>query len=312
MQVGIGVCIGISMGKGQDQMDLLQMNLMEAMQQRHAVRAYTDQPVDDSICQSLQSSIDDLNARSGLHMQMVCGVDDAFLGLPTHYGRFTGVHNAIALIGKPGVDTVGTVNDGAADAGAVDRATIDVASQSPAVNGGSTRSTQGWDKSNAQDIAATDPAEIALQEAVGYYGELVVLHALQLGLATSWAVLDNAHAVHNPWWQAQTDEQVIWFIAFGYPARVLTRRRTKPIEELCQLPQGMSIEDAPQWFLQGMHAAMVAPTSLGQQPFMFTLHADGTVSAQATEGLFAHVGLGCAVCHFEIASGVTPTTALNV
>ena len=281
------------MGKEHDQMGLLQMSLMEAMQQRHAVRAYTDQPVDDSVCQSLQSLIDDLNAQSGLHMQMVCGVDDAFLGLPTHYGRFTGVHNAIALIGKPKVSAV------------------DATSQSPAVNGGSTRSTQGWDKSNAQDIAATDPAEIALQETVGYYGERVVLHAVQLGLATSWAVLDNAHAVSNPWWQAQADEQVIWFIAFGYPARVLTRRRTKPIEELCQLPQGMSIEDAPQWFLQGMHAAMVAPTSLSQQPFKFILHVDETVSAQATEGLFAHVGLGCAVCHFEIASGVTPATALN-
>ncbi len=46
---------------------------------------------------------------------MATGLDDAFLGLKTHYGRFTGVHNAIALIGR--VVRVGasdgTVPDGA-------------------------------------------------------------------------------------------------------------------------------------------------------------------------------------------------------
>lgn len=74
------------------------MNLLEAMEQRHAIRAYTDEPVDQAILDILRAEIDACNQESGLHIQMAAGLDDAFLGLKTHYGRFTGVHNAIALI----------------------------------------------------------------------------------------------------------------------------------------------------------------------------------------------------------------------
>ena len=91
------------------------MNLLEAMEQRPAIRAYTDEPVDQAILDILRAEIDACNQESGLHIQMAAGLDDAFLGLKTHYGRFTGVHNAIALIGR--VVRVGasdgTVPDGA-------------------------------------------------------------------------------------------------------------------------------------------------------------------------------------------------------
>lgn len=278
------------------------MNLLEAMEQRHAIRAYTDEPVDQAILDILRAEIDACNQESGLHIQMTTGLDDAFLGLKTHYGRFTGVHNAIALIGRP-------VRDGAADGhGAAGTNEHDAATEtatgtadpSVAVDTIPDGAAAAWHKAAVADEAATDPGEIALQERVGYYGERLALRAVQLGLETSWAVLDDADAAEHPWWCLHPGEKIVWVLAFGHGARPGGRRRSKPIEELCRMPDGMAM---PDWFRAGMEAAMLAPTSLSQQPFLFTLHEDGTVSVEATEGLFAHVGLGCAKYHFEVGAG---------
>ena len=275
------------------------MNLLEAMEQRHAIRAYTDEPVDQAILDILRAEIDACNQESGLHIQMTAGLDDAFLGLKTHYGRFTGVHNAIALIGR--AERGGAADDAMVDAGGYDTATEPAAgvaeSGSAAIATPNNAATAAWHKSTAVDEAATDPSEIALQERVGYYGERVALRAVQLGLETSWAVLDDADTAEHPWWCLYPGEKIVWVLAFGHGARPGGRRRSKPIEELCRIPDGMAM---PDWFRAGMEAAMLAPTSLSQQPFLFTLHKDGTVSAEAMEGLFAHVGLGCAKYHFEV------------
>ena len=267
------------------------MNLLEAMEQRHAIRAYTDEPVNPSTLSILQAEIDACNQESGLHIQMATGLDDAFLGLKTHYGRFTGVHNAIALIGR--VVRVGasdgTVPDGATAGVRGHDATTETAT-GLAGAGKMTDTTQNgmttaWHKATASDESATDPGEIALQEQVGYYGERLALRAVQLGLETSWAVLDDADTAEHPWWCLHPGEKIVWMLAFGHGARPGGRRRSKPIEELCRIPDGMAM---PDWFRAGMEAAMLAPTSLSQQPFLFTLHKDGTVSAEAMEGLFAH------------------------
>ena len=270
------------------------MNLLEAMEQRHAIRAYTEEPVDPSTLSILQAEIDACNQESGLHIQMAAGLDDAFLGLKTHYGRFTGVHNAIALIGRPVRDGAASKHDAATETAtgtAEPGATTDTMPNGAAA---------AWHKAAAADEAATDPGEIALQERVGYYGERLALRAVQLGLETSWAVLDDADAAEHPWWCLHPGEKIVWVLAFGHGARPGGRRRSKPIEELCRIPDGMAM---PDWFRAGMEAAMLAPTSLSQQPFLFTLYEDGTVSAEATEGLFAHVGLGCAKYHFEVGAG---------
>ena len=278
------------------------MNLLEAMEQRHAIRAYTDEPVDQAILDILRAEIDACNQESGLHIQMAAGLDDALLGLKTHYGRFTGVHNAIALIGR--AERGGAADDAMVDAGGHDTATEPAAgvaeSGSAAIATPNNAATAAWHKSTAVDEAATDAGEITLQERVGYYGERLALRAVQLGLETSWAVLDDADTAEHPWWCLHPGEKIVWVLTFGHGARPGGRRRSKPIEELCRIPDGMTM---PDWFRAGMEAAMLAPTSLSQQPFLFTLHKDGTVSAEAMEGLFAHVGLGCAKYHFEVGAG---------
>ncbi|PLS24511.1 nitroreductase [Bifidobacterium imperatoris] len=80
------------------------MNLLEAMKERHAVRNFTDEPLTAEHIRSLSGSIAELNAAHGLNIQLIHNVDDAFGGCPTHYGRFSGVHNLVALIGADDAD----------------------------------------------------------------------------------------------------------------------------------------------------------------------------------------------------------------
>lgn len=80
------------------------MEILEAMQARHSVRSYLDKKIPEEIISALQSEIDRCNREGDLHIQMVIDEPKAFDGMMAHYGKFTGVQNYIALIGKKSGD----------------------------------------------------------------------------------------------------------------------------------------------------------------------------------------------------------------
>lgn len=80
------------------------MTLMEAMQARHSVRQYREEALRREDAALLREEIEACNAESGLHIQLVCGEPKAFSGLLARYGKFSGVTNYIALVGKKGPD----------------------------------------------------------------------------------------------------------------------------------------------------------------------------------------------------------------
>ena len=80
------------------------MTLMEAMQARHSVRQYREEALRKEDAALLREEIETCNAESGLHIQLVCGEPKAFSGLLARYGKFSGVTNYIALVGKKGPD----------------------------------------------------------------------------------------------------------------------------------------------------------------------------------------------------------------
>ena len=59
---------------------------------------------------------------------------------------------------------------------------------------------------------------------------------------------------------------------------------------------------APDWFQDGIRAALLAPTALNQQKFKFILRGD-TVAAKAGMGFYTKVDLGIAKYHFELGAG---------
>ena len=76
-------------------------DIITAMENRHAVRAYDpEKNIPKEITDMLREKIDLLNAESGLHIQLVTDEPKAFDSFMAHYGKFSGVTDYIALIGR--------------------------------------------------------------------------------------------------------------------------------------------------------------------------------------------------------------------
>ena len=80
------------------------MDLLQAMKERHSVRSYDEKSIEAGTVEKLRSFIKECNKESGLHMQLVLDEPHAFEGFMAHYGKFSGVRNYIALIGRKGND----------------------------------------------------------------------------------------------------------------------------------------------------------------------------------------------------------------
>ena len=77
---------------------------MEAIQARHSVRHYKDMPIPQEIIDRLQAEINACKREGNLHIQLVTGEVKAFDGFMAHYGKFNGVQNYIALVGRKSTD----------------------------------------------------------------------------------------------------------------------------------------------------------------------------------------------------------------
>lgn len=76
------------------------MEIMEVISSRHSVRKYKNLPLSPAIIDELNDFIKEINQESGLHIQLVTNEPKAFDSFMAHYGKFSGVTNYVALIGK--------------------------------------------------------------------------------------------------------------------------------------------------------------------------------------------------------------------
>ena len=76
------------------------MEILEIMQRRHSVRQYTDRPIEPEKRAVLDALTQEINRKAGLSVQIVYDDPTCFDSFMAHYGKFTGVRNYIALIGK--------------------------------------------------------------------------------------------------------------------------------------------------------------------------------------------------------------------
>ncbi len=80
------------------------MTIQEAIEARHSVRAYKDQPLGDEIIKQLEGKIEELNHEGQLHIQLVCNEPKAFQGTLAKYGKFRNANNYIVMAGKKADD----------------------------------------------------------------------------------------------------------------------------------------------------------------------------------------------------------------
>lgn len=72
---------------------------MEAIENRHAVRAYEDREIAQDVVLELKKEINEINMKISSAIQLITNDDEVFKGLMAHYGGFRGVKNYIALVG---------------------------------------------------------------------------------------------------------------------------------------------------------------------------------------------------------------------
>ena len=214
------------------------MDLKEAMQTRHSVCQYKDQPLSVEVIAALQEEIAACNRESGLHIQLVTNEPRAFDGFMAHYGKFSGVTSYLALIGQKGPE---------------------------------------------------------LDEKCGYFGQRLVLKAQQLGLNTCWVAM--SYTKIKTAFTVDRGEKLCVVIALGYGATQGVPHKSRPFSEVAKADGQM-----PDWFKNGVEAALLAPTAMNQQKFLFTLSRD-KVSAKAGRGFYTKLDLGIVKYHFELGAG---------
>ncbi len=140
-----------------------------------------------------------------------------------------------------------------------------------------------------------------LDEKTGYYGEQLVLRAQQLGLNTCWVALTFKKGAAKSHCLISPDEKLVCLLALGYGKTQGSPRKQKTIGQICR-DEPKELQNLPDWYRQGMEAALLAPTAVNQQKFVFSRRGN-IVYAQSTGGFYAKVDLGIVKYHFEVGAG---------
>lgn len=76
------------------------MQILECMKQRHSVRQYVDKPIEQDKRTVLDELTKQINKEGELHIQILYDEPKCFQSFMAHYGKFSGVNNYIALVGR--------------------------------------------------------------------------------------------------------------------------------------------------------------------------------------------------------------------
>ena len=142
-------------------------------------------------------------------------------------------------------------------------------------------------------ISLVEPKGNKLEETLGFYGEQLVLKAQELGLNTCWVAMTHGKSKA----EIGKGEKQVCLISFGYGCTNGVAHKSKALSEVCNYRDGM-----PEWFLNGVEAALLAPTAMNQQKFFFKLQPDNNVTVTCGKGVYTKLDLGIVTYHFETIS----------
>ena len=135
-------------------------------------------------------------------------------------------------------------------------------------------------------------------EEIGYYGEKLVLKAQELGLNTCWVAMtykkSSAKGTVKP------GEKRYMVIALGYGKTQGVPHKSKQMSDVSDYKEG-----DPDWYRDGVKAALLAPTAINQQKFRFSRNGE-KVTAKAGLGFYTKTDLGIVKYNFEVGSGKGP------
>ena len=129
----------------------------------------------------------------------------------------------------------------------------------------------------------------------GYYGERIVLKTQELGINSCWVALTykkgKAQGVAN------NGEKRYLLIALGYGETNGTDHKRKSITDISDYKDG-----DPDWYKEGLEAAILAPTAMNQQKFKFKRDGEKVKLSVSGIGVYTKIDLGIVKYHFEVIS----------
>lgn len=155
--------------------------------------------------------------------------------------------------------------------------------------------TYGRFKGVKNYIALVGPKSDNLWENVGYFGEILVLECQAVGLNTCWVGGSYSQNLNRV--DVGGDEEFVAIITVGYGTTQGIPHQNRPIEVIAD-----GLADAPQWYIDGVNAALLGPSALNKQNFHFS-YKDGKVKITPGNGHFSKIDVGIAKLHFELGSG---------
>lgn len=159
---------------------------------------------------------------------------------------------------------------------------------------GARRARYGSFENCANYISIVGKKAPDLDERAGYYGELLVLKAQELGLNTCWAALTHGKSKAS----LSAGETEVIIIALGYGQTAGNAHKSKAPEEVSNVT-----EYSPEWFRLGVEAALLAPTAVNQQRFRIELNGRRVQAKTVLIGPCIRIDLGIVKCHFALAAG---------
>ena len=106
-----------------------------------------------------------------------------------------------------------------------------------------------------------------MDEKIGYYGQRLVLYAQQLGLNTCWVAL--TYKKGKVVVDTASGEKLYIVIALGYGKTQGAAHKVKEETAVSDIAP-----DSPDWYRNGVKAALLAPTAMNQQKFKFSRAGD--------------------------------------
>lgn len=148
-----------------------------------------------------------------------------------------------------------------------------------------------------------------LKEKLGYYGELLVLKAVSLGLGTCW--VGGSFQKNNRLFNLKNKESLICVICLGYTKEQLSFKENLIRNSVHRKPKALAhfyhsdLYPLPHWFIEAIKAVQLAPSAVNRQNYKFRLE-NGVVRADTPNtATFDLVDLGIAKAHFSlVAKGV--------
>ena len=96
----------------------------------------------------------------------------------------------------------------------------------------------------------------------GYYGERIVLKAQELGVNSCWVAVTYKKGKSQG--VVGAGEKLYLVVAMGYGITSGTPHKSKSISDVSDYKEG-----DPEWYKNGIEAALLAPTAINQQKFRF-------------------------------------------